>query len=158
MGTPHPGHQRRAPYFDAELPPAVANATVADAMRHGVLTCRPDTPMRHIARMMVSNGVHSVLVRGGGAAQHGADDAWSVVGDLDVARAAGRSARGEDVVAADACGPALSAHPDEKLTDAARRMADRHVSHLLVLEEETGEPVGVISALDVAAVWAWGLG
>jgi CBS domain-containing protein len=158
MGTPPHSGPRRAPYFDAELPPAVANATVADAMRHGVLTCRPDTPVRHVARMMVSNGVHAVLVRGAGAAQHGVDHQWSMVSDLDVARAAGRSARGEDVVAADACGPALTAHPGEKLTDAARRMADRHVSHLLVLEEETGEPVGVISALDVAAVWAWGIG
>lgn len=111
--------------------------------------------MRHVARMMVTNGVHAVLVRGGGATPSGE---WSVVSDLDVARAAGRSARGEEVVAADACGPALSAKPDEKLTDAARRMADRHLSHLLVLEEESGEPVGVISALDVAAVWAWGLG
>jgi CBS domain-containing protein len=158
MGTPpHPG-TRRAPYFDAELPPAVANATVGDAMRHGVLTCRPDTPMRHIARMMVSNGVHAVLVRGAGSGQRGGEEAWSVVSDLDVARAAGRSARGEDVVAANACGPALTADPSEHLTDAARRMADRHASHLLVLEPETGEPVGVISALDVAAVWAWGLG
>src|SRR5688500_946695 len=152
MGTPsHPG-TRRAPYFDAELPPAVANATVADAMRHGVLSCRPDTPMRHIARMMVSNGVHAVLVRG---ASPTGDEGWSVVSDLDVARAAGRSARGEDVVAADACGPALTASPDEKLTEAARRMADRHATHLLVLEPASGEPVGVLAALDVAAVWAW---
>ena len=158
MGTPpHPG-TRRAQYFDAELPPAVANATVADAMRHGVLSCRPDTPMRHIARMMVSNGVHAVLVRGTGPGQPGGDDAWSVVSDLDVARAAGRSARGEDVVASDSCGPALTAEPDEKLTDAARRMADRHATHLLVLERESGEPVGVLAALDIAAVWAWGLG
>jgi CBS domain-containing protein len=158
MGTPSHSAKRRAPYFDAELPPAVANATVADAMRHGVLTCRADTPMRHIARMMVSNGVHAVVVQGAGAAQPGRNDEWSVVTDLDVARAAGRSTRGEDVVASDSCGPALSAHPDEKLTDAARRMADRHASHLLVLEKESGEPVGVISALDVAAVWAWGIG
>ena len=113
--------------------------------------------MRHVARMMVTNGVHAVLVRGAGSS-HGAGDSWSVVSDLDVARAAGRSARGEEVVAADACGPALTAKPSEKLTDAARRMADRHLSHLLVLEEESGEPVGVISALDVAAVWAWGIG
>lgn len=158
MGTPpHPG-ARRARYFDAELPPAVANATVADAMRHGVLTCRPDTPMRHVARMMVTNGVHAVLVRGAGAAQPGGGEGWAVVSDLDVARSAGRSARGEDVVAGDSCGPALTAKPSESLTDAARRMADRHLSHLLVLEDETDEPVGVISALDVAAVWAWGLG
>ena len=158
MSTPPQPGGRRAPYFDAELPPAVANATVADAMRHGVLTCRPDTPMRHVARMMVTNGVHAVLVRGAGNAQGAGDEAWAVVSDLDVARAAGRSARGEEVVASDACGPALSATPDEKLTEASRRMADRHVSHLLVLEEESGEPVGVVSALDVAAVWAWGIG
>jgi CBS domain-containing protein len=81
-----------------------------------------------------------------------------VVSDLDVARAAGRSARGEEVRASDSCGPALTAEPDEKLTDAARRMADRQASHLLVLERETGEPVGVLSCLDIAAVWAWGLG
>ena len=158
MGTPPHPSSRRAPYFDAELPPAVANATVADAMRHGVLTCRPDTPMRHVARMMVTNGVHAVLRSRAGHTQPGGDDAWSVVSDLDVARAAGRSTRGEEVVAGDACGPALSATPEEQLTDAARRMADRHVSHLLVLEGESGEPVGVISALDIAAVWAWGLG
>lgn len=148
----------RSPYFDAELPPAVANATVGDAMRHGVLACRPDTPMRHVARMMVSNGIHAVLVQGAGAGHSGGDGAWSVVSDLDVARAAGRSARGEEVAASDACGPALTAHPGEKLTDAARRLGDRNVRHLLVLDEETNEPLGVLSTLDVAAVWAWGLG
>ena len=148
--TPNP---RRAPYFDSELPPAVANAAVGDAMRHGVLTCPPDTPVRHIARMMVTNNVHSVLVRGAEPTS-----SWSVVSDLDVARAAGRSARGEEVLASDACGPALTTHPGEKLTDAARRMADRHATHLLVLDEGSGEPVGVLSSLDVAAVWAWGLG
>lgn len=154
---PQPG-PNRARYFDAELPPAVANATVEHAMRHGVLTCRPDTSMRHIARMMVSNGVHAVLVRGAGPGHPGGEEAWSVVSDLDVTRAAGRSVRGEQVVASDACGPALTARPEEKLTDAARRMADRHATHLVVLDEGTGEPVGVLSTLDIAAVWAWGLG
>ena len=38
---------------------------------------------------------------------------------------------------------------------AARLMAEHEVSHLLVVQAETGHPLGVVSTLNVARVIAW---
>ncbi|MGA2925990.1 MAG: CBS domain-containing protein [Solirubrobacteraceae bacterium] len=49
---------------------------------------------------------------------------------------------------------ALAISGDEPLVYAAQLMADRGVSHLVVLEPASGYPVGILSTLDVAAVFA----
>jgi len=65
--------------------PAFLDAKVGDAMRVGVITCRPETTLRDVARIMVGYDVHSVVVediepkRG----------LWGIVTSLDLARAAG---------------------------------------------------------------------
>jgi CBS domain-containing protein len=37
-------------------------------------------------------------------------------------------------------------------------MADHNVSHLVVVQPHSGQPVGVLSTLDIAGVLAWGGG
>ena len=42
--------------------PAFADATVHDAMRVGVVSCRPETKLADVARIMDGYGIHSVVV------------------------------------------------------------------------------------------------
>jgi CBS domain-containing protein len=72
-----------------------------------------------------------------------------VLSDLDLVGAAPW-----DVVAMTAgsvaASPSVVVTPDESLAAAALAMAENATAHLLVAEEGGGEPVGILSALDVA--------
>ena len=68
--------------------PPFADAKVHDAMRVGVITCRPETKLVDVARMMVGYDVHSVVV-----SEVGERDPWGIVTSLDLARAPGEIGR-----------------------------------------------------------------
>ena len=133
--------------FDA---PEFENATVLDAMRLGVVSCSPDTPLREVARILATYRIHAVVV-----AEIEGDRPWGIVSDLDLAAAAGRDLR--KVTARDiARGELLTLGADESLTHAARLMAERGLAHVVVVQPHSGQPVGVLSTLDLAGVLAWG--
>jgi CBS domain-containing protein len=134
------------------LTPSFEHATVGDAMRPRVLTCEPDTPLVTVAQRMASEHVHAIVVLDEDADAEG--QAWSIITDTDVLRAAPRMA--ELTAAEAASGDLLEARPDEPLADAARRMADHGATHLLVVDDRILRPVGVLSTLDVAGILAWG--
>ncbi len=48
----------------------------------------------------------------------------------------------------------LAVSADERLQRAAQLMAEHRVAHLIVLDAASGHPFGVVSTLDVAAVYA----
>ena len=54
--------------------------------------------------------------------------------------------------------PAVTAVPHETLEEAARRMTEHGVSHLVVIDVVGQRPLGVLSTLDVAGVLAEGTG
>jgi CBS domain-containing protein len=129
--------------------PAAADAKVRDAMRVGVITCRPQTKLADVAHMMVGYDVHSVVVadvREGGL--------WGIVTSLDLARTpeeltsltAGEVATTELV----------TVHSDEPLEQAAKIMAEQGVTHLIATQPGSDEPVGVVSARGIAAALAYG--
>jgi CBS domain-containing protein len=131
------------------LTPSMRHARVSDAMRPGVITCPPDTSMRDVARMMVTNHIHAVVVRGvrdGGA--------WAVVTDRDLlATALGA----EDARAGDCASDVLvTVAPDEPLEAACELMRAHGVSHVMVVAPEQNQPLGVVSTLDIAGIVAWG--
>jgi CBS domain-containing protein len=130
--------------------PALESATVVDAMRLGVIACDPDTSLREVARIMATYRVHSVViteVEGG--------QAWGMVTDLDVVAAAGQDL--DKVTARDIQrGELVTIAADEPLARAAKQLASRGVAHLVVVQPHSGQPVGVLSTLDVAGVLAWG--
>jgi CBS domain-containing protein len=130
--------------------PSFDEAKVHDAMRLGVVTCRPQTPLKDVARIMVSYQIHSVVVDDPQASMH----PWGIVTNLELAvgatsdepdLTAGDVAKTEDLVTVEA---------NESLVKAAQLMADHGVSHLVAVQPETGRPVGVISALGIANVIA----
>jgi CBS domain-containing protein len=133
--------------------PPFHRARVHDAMRAGVFTCPPDTPLRDVARMMATYRIHCVVVseleaEGGGRA-------WGVIADMDLVAAAGPNS-GDTPVREVANTELLTVPADETLERASQLMTEHEVSHLVVIQPQSGHPVGVLSSLDVAGVLAWG--
>jgi CBS domain-containing protein len=136
------------------LTPEFTHATVADAMRHGVIACPPGMPLRAVARMMATNHVHSVVVIDRPGDTRGR--AWGIVTDLDVT---GSAAAIDDLMAGEVAVAAVpTVHPDAPLADAARVMTEQGVAHLVVVMPSTDQPIGVISTLDIAGNLAWARG
>jgi len=138
--------------------PSFRHATVAEAMRTGILTCPADTSLRAVAEMMASYRIHAVIVEGAESesAVSGARG-WEIVSDVELTRAA---ARGDlQAIAGELAGAnAIMITPADELKHAAELMSEHGVSHLIVSTTPTARPVGIISTLDLAGALAWGRG
>jgi crotonyl-CoA carboxylase/reductase len=142
-----------APSPPRYLGPPFEQAKVHDAMRVGIVSCRPEIPLRDVARMMVNYQIHSVVVADLGT-DH--DQPWGIVSDLDIANAAGTDL--SELSARDVASTELLTVPaDESLDHAAQLMAEHEITHLVAVQPETGQPIGVISALGIAAALAGGV-
>jgi CBS domain-containing protein len=118
---------------------------VADAMTVGIVSCTPDTPLREVAALMARHNVHAVYVydESGASAEE-----WALVSDLDLVaawpvlddRTAGNSA----------VTPLVSIGAEDSLERAAQLMMETGSTHLAVVLRRTGQPVGVLSTLDIA--------
>lgn len=116
-------------------------------MHHGVMTCRQDDSIHHVAAIMSNYRVHAVVVTAGNGARP-----LGIVSDLDVATAA---ATGAECTALEAAATEpLSVSSDASLERAAQLMSEHGVSHLVVLDSAGGYPLGILSTLDIAAVFA----
>lgn len=125
--------------------PRLADVTVAEAMRTGVISCPRQAPLATLAATMVTHGIHAVLV------QPLDPGPPLVVTDLEIVRAAVQRADG--TTAADVARDPIATLPtDASLHDAVEKMAVRYVTHLLTTDPESGTAVGVLSSLDVAAI------
>lgn len=119
------------------------DATVAEVMHSGLITCSADAGVAELAATMARERIHCVVVADGDGARP-----WAVVSDLDVMAAI---ARREEVSAASMAGNrVVIVAPTATLVDAARLLAEHRVGHLVVVDHETAHPTGVISTLDVA--------
>lgn len=129
------------------LTPALGHVRVRDCMHPGVFTCAPDDSLRYVATVMANHKVHSVVITNGGG-----DRPTGVVSDLDVVTAL---ATGADCTASEAAATEpVSVSSHESLIGAAQLMSEHSVSHLVVVDRASGYPLGVLSTLDVAAVYA----
>jgi len=129
--------------------PAFADAQVHHAMRVGVVTCRPETKLVDVARMMVGYDVHSIVV-----AEVGEASPWGIVTSLDLAKAPGEldSLTAGEVASTDL----VTIKSNEPLERAAQLMADHGISHLIAVQPDQDRPAGMISARDLAAAVAFG--
>lgn len=125
---------------------------VGDVMSHGVMTARRASPLREVAATMADFEVHSVVITDL-ELQSGELRAFGIVTDADVMRAAGgdldKLTAGEYAVT-----ELITVTPNETLEHATQLMVEHELSHLLVVDPETGRPAGVVSSLDVAGVLA----
>jgi CBS domain-containing protein len=129
--------------------PSVEHARVSDAMTKSIVTCPGDSGLREMGRLMASRHIHSLVVLLRDAAR------WGLVSDVDIAQAAiGRP----DAVATDLAVPASGITANAPLISAIEVMRQQGTSHLIVTDGDTGEPAGMISALDIAGIVGWGEG
>jgi CBS domain-containing protein len=127
--------------------PVLAHVRVRDCMHHGILSCAEDAPLGEVAAIMAKHRVHAVTL----TAREGLRPV-GIVSDLDVAAAAARGERPTAVQAA--AGEPVTVSIDESLPRAAWLMSEHGVSHLVVVDAGGGYPLGVLSTLDIAAVYA----
>ena len=124
--------------------------TVGEVMSSGVIDAAPQTPLLAIAAQMAERGVHCVVVDGLTRGRAGSEElVWGIVSDTDLisAAAAGRLGASAGEVAATQI---VTIAPSEPIEQAVRLMAQHECTHLVVVSGD-GEPVGVLSSLDVAA-------
>lgn len=136
----------------AATPLSLAATRVADVMTHGVICCRPDTPLREVAAVMARERVHAVYV----FVPDGADAEprlWGLVSDLDLV-AAGLGDIDAFTAHDASVTPLVTVRPDDSLDRASQLLAENGVSHLAVVDSFSRLPVGVLSTLDVARVLA----
>jgi CBS domain-containing protein len=130
----------------------LASLHAVGVMSAPVVYCAPDTPLADVAALMAEQRIHC-LATGGLTRDRvtGLRMVWGIVSDVDVAVAA--LAGRDDLVASDiAAGEIVTVHPDDALDIVARRMLEHETGHVIVVVD--GEPVGVISTLDIAGAVA----
>jgi CBS domain-containing protein len=142
------------PHQGSYFTPCFEHATVADAMRTGVMSCLSDVPATTVARMMATHHIHSVVVESVRTDPvHGERPTWGVVSDMDLLR--GARAAIDDLTAGDiAISEPVTVAPSLPLDEAVRLMAEHETAHLIVAER--GRPIGILSTLDIAGALAWG--
>jgi CBS domain-containing protein len=125
---------------------ALDHIRVQDAMRHGIMTCSDEEPLREVARIMAAERVHAVAItKGTGRRPIG------VVSDREVVAAV---ASGAEPTAGQAARDSLGISAGASLDNAARMMVAEGVAHLVVKDSASGYPIGILSTLDIAAAYA----
>ena len=132
--------------------PSFDNAKVSDAMRPGVFWCPPETHLAGLAQTMVSHLIHCVII-GRFEGEDESDRPWGIVSDLDVVATAARDAP-EEMAWSVARRAPVTITADDSLRHAAETMAEHQLAHLVVVQPESGQPLGVLSTLDIAGVLA----
>ncbi len=146
-----------AEHLRQDVPVAFEVATVSDAMTQGVISCPPETPLRVVARMMATFGVHAIFVFEHMEEDDEARRLWAVVSDLDLV-AATRLDLDELTAGATAVSPLVTVAADSSIVEAGSLMSQYGTSHLAVTDPASRRPIGVISTLDVARAIAAGHG
>lgn len=127
--------------------PALAVRPVSTAMHAGVITCHPGATLRDVARMMANIGIHAVVVWGD--VEEDAEGAWGIISDLDLVSAAARGERLAGPAVGSARTEVVTVGAQETLLHAAHLMEGNRTAHLVVVDEK-GRPIGVLSTLDLA--------
>lgn len=130
---------------------ALDRSTVADVMHRGIVTCDVDSPLSAVARMMAAHRIHCVVVRNDASdwAETPGGGLWGVVSDLDLVRILVTEGVLGHTAGQSAVTPAVTVGAGDPVRGAAELMAEREVTHLVVVDHAS-RPVGVLSTLDVA--------
>ena len=134
--------------------PALRQLRVVDAMHPGLISCSLETPLRTVARMMATYRVHAILVTSHGEEELPGGGPWGIVADTDLLRAAEQGDIDTQAARTIAATPVLTVASSEELPGAAQLMVEHELSHLIVIEQLSGRPIGVLSTLDVARALA----
>lgn len=122
------------------------SARVGDCMRAGIFTCDRQAPVRELAATMSSLRVHALAVRAEPPL------APAFVSDLDVLAGIALSDRltAGDLVTT----TVLTVARTQPLREAAQSMVEHGAAHVIVIDEASGHPVGVLSTTDILQAYA----
>jgi CBS domain-containing protein len=135
------------------LTPRLEHARVADAMRHGILSCAADASLRDAARTMSLHHVHTIVVT-----DPVDGSLWGIFSDSALLDSLLASESSERLLRELADREPCTISSDEPLLSAAELMRERGIAHLVVRDAQTGRPSGMLSTLDLAGILAWGEG
>lgn len=128
---------------------------VGDVMHRGVITCKPETLLKEVVRILCDSGVHALIVARSGTQVEG------VISHVDVIKMYGKNLleyKAEDVMT-----PLVhDVSPDDPIERAIELLLKHRVHRLLVTEQrpEGKVAVGVISTTDIihhmrGQPWYW---
>jgi CBS domain-containing protein len=126
----------------------LARVRVHEVMHTGILTTDASTPLRIVARLMSEQRVHALAVSEPGHVRR----PWGIVTALDVA--AGATSETELTAGQAATTEVVTVLASDSLERAAHVMVEHGVSHVVVIDDASGHPARILSALDVAAAYA----
>jgi CBS domain-containing protein len=136
--------------MSAEMP----RVTVGEVMHHGVIATPPQTTVGEAATLMSDHGVHCLVVEGLARTRGGQETlVWGILSDLDLMRAF-TSGRMQVTAGELASTEIVTVGSDDQVEETARLMTDHECTHLVVVSPDAGEPVGIVSSLDVARALA----
>lgn len=128
----------------------MAEKKVRDGMHKGVISCRRDTPVEEVAKTMEGKDISALVV----ADEQG--DAVGVISRTDLVNARfaqlylkhWRGMTAEHLMS----NPIISVSPDTGIEAAVRRLQEKRIHRLVVVEESAGHtrPVGILSVTDLA--------
>lgn len=130
--------------------PVTTTSSVRTVMHPGVINIAPQTSVWEAASEMARHRVHCLVVEGlGRGADRKEELVWGILSDLDLMKAvaAGRVDASAGEFAATEI---VSVDSADTIEHAAQLMSEHDCTHLVVVSPELGEPVGVISSLDIA--------
>jgi CBS domain-containing protein len=134
-------------------PASPALPRVADVMHHGIVSCTRTTNAREIAQLMISHGVHCVAVLSPSPEPGHPPLIWGIVTDLNLlgALADNNSQANAETLAG---GQVIRVRPSQTINEAADVMAASSAHHLVVIDPDNHQPIGIISTSDIAPLLA----
>jgi CBS domain-containing protein len=139
---------------EPQLGPSLRQLRVIDAMHPGVISCPVETTLRTVARMMATYRVHAIVVTTHDSDELPDGSLWGVISDVDLIAAAQTTDLDEQTARTLAATTAPQATTTDALSRAVQLMLENEVSHLVVVEQRSLRPIGVLSTLDVARALA----
>jgi predicted transcriptional regulator len=129
-----------------QRPHILDSARVGDCMRAGIFTCEPHASLRELAATMSSLHIHALGLR------TTPGQPLPFITDLEVMAGIALS----DRVQAGDLVPATAATVSrlQPLREAAQLMVEHGAAHLIVIDEASGHPVGVLSTTDILQAYA----
>jgi CBS domain-containing protein len=128
----------------------MAEKKVREWMHRGVITCRRETPVEEVAKTMEQKDISALVV----VDEQG--DAVGVISRTDLVNARfvqpylkhWRGMNAEHLMSK----PVISVSPDTDINEAVRRLQERRIHRLVVVEKSSGHirPVGILSVTDLA--------
>lgn len=129
--------------------------TVRDIMHRGVITCKPDTVLKEVVRILADTGVHALIVAESGSEIDG------VISHMDIIQLFGKNLL--EFKARDIMTPLIyDISPDATVEEAIETLLEHRVHRLLVTQPgKRGKvAVGVVSTTDIiremrGQTWYW---